>query len=73
MQGNKNGWAEWGKHVIKEQERQERCLEAHDKRITINSIEIAMLKVRCGVFGLIGGLIPALITLAYFIIKHFVK
>lgn len=38
-------------------------------RMTEMEKELAMLKVRCGIWGLMGGLIPALSALAFSLIK----
>lgn len=36
--------------------------------VTKNRIDIAVLKVKSGVWGLIGGLIPVLITIALYLV-----
>jgi hypothetical protein len=44
--------------------------ESLRNHITQNRIDIAVLKVKSGVWGLLGGLVPVLITIAlYFVFK----
>ena len=58
-----NGWDEWGKHVLAELERQNSLIEG--VRISLNNLttEVAMLKVKAGMWGFIAGVIPGLIIL----------
>ena len=65
-----NGWEQWGKHVLKEQERQNECLIEHGKVISMNSTDIAMLKIKASIWGGIAGLIPSLGILIYYIVKN---
>lgn len=53
-----NGWKEWSKYVLKELERISDQQTKIEKDIHNISIEIAMLKVKSGVWGLIGGALP---------------
>ena len=69
MPGTSNGWDEWSKHVLMELERLNTCMMNIDNDLRKLSIEIAMLKVKAGVWGVIGGSIPAIVALAYFLIK----
>ena len=65
-----NGWSEYKKLVLTEIERL--ATEIRQERISVRDLqqrmmdrlidtekELAMLKVQCGVWGLMGGLIPA--------------
>ena len=76
-----NGWHEWGKFVLKELERLNKVISdlmnAYNQELkgiradiskmeVNNSKDITALKVKSGVWGLIGGLIPVLITVALF-------
>lgn len=54
---NENGWLQWGKYVLK-------LIEDHDKKLDKVIVEIAKLKVKSGVWGLIGGSIPVAIFIA---------
>ena len=65
-----NGWGEWGKHVLKEIERLDDCDTERHKAIQNNQVEIAMLKVKSGVWGFLAGLIPVIGLLIYFIVKN---
>ena len=72
-----NGWTEWGKFVLKELERLNKViadlissynneLKAIRKEMKERDEEIVGLKIKSGVWGLIGGLIPVLIVLILF-------
>jgi hypothetical protein len=65
-----NGWREWSKYVLKELERLNSCIiDINEKAsisvgcITTLKTEIAKLKVKSGIWGVIGGAIPVLILL----------
>ena len=60
-----NGWHEWSKHVLLELERLGKEQNETDDAMTSIKVEIAMLKVKSGVWGAIGGLIPVLIYIAF--------
>ena len=67
--GDSNGWNEWKNLVLRDLKQNK---EDHDKIIdSINAIDnsIVALKVKSGVWGLIGGAIPVVIGLAYVLIK----
>lgn len=64
-------WTEWSKHVLKELERFDRCMLHIDDDIRKLSIEVAMLRVKAGIWGVFGGSIPALLALAYkFLVQY---
>jgi len=68
---NTDGWTEWSKHVLHELERLNSCMLHIDDEIMKISIEVAMLKVKAGIWGIVGGSIPVVIALAYKILsKH---
>ena len=59
-----NGWNKWGKHVVLEMGRLDECYQNLDKKIdtlirTIGKmrIEIAVLKVKSGIWGGAAGLL----------------
>lgn len=58
-----NGWTQYQKLVLAELERHSSYLEDLKKHISRLEIEIATLKVKSGVWGLVGGLIPVLIAI----------
>lgn len=69
MPGTNNGWDEWSKYVLKELERLNSCMTQIDDDIKKLSIDIAMLKVKAGVWGVIGGCIPAIAALIYLFLE----
>ena len=60
---NHNGWSEWSRHVLSELERLNKCYESLDKKLNNVAIEIAMLKVKSGIWGLVAGAIPVAIMI----------
>jgi hypothetical protein len=64
-----NGWNEWGKHVLRELERLNDCYDDLKTDVSNVRIEIAMLKIKAGVWGLIGGAIPVLITVILYLLQ----
>ena len=62
-----NGWQEWSKFVLRELTRLSNAYEDLTKKVndemSIIKAEIAMLKVKSGVYGLVGGAILVLIFL----------
>jgi len=62
-----NSWNEWGNHVLTELERQGKNQDKIFDCLTIIKQDIAGLKVKSGIWGVIGGLIPVVIL----IILHF--
>jgi len=71
MQGEQkaNGWNEWSRYVLKELERLNSALET--QTIELNQIgrDIVSLKLKAGVWGLIGAAIPVAIGLAISLLK----
>ncbi len=58
-----NGWREWSKYVLKELERNN---ADHDKilaKMTTIEGEIVALKVKAGMWGLMGGAIPVIVAM----------
>ena len=67
---NGNGdWKEWSKFVLKELARLNDCYDKLAETYVKISTEVAMLKVKSGMWGLIGGAIPVIIGLAYWMLK----
>ena len=64
-----NGWNEWSRYVLKELERLNSVLET--QTIELNKIgqDIVSLKLKAGVWGLIGAAIPVAIGLAISLLK----
>jgi hypothetical protein len=67
--GMANGWSGYGKLVLAELERLNKNVKEVEKSQQKIQIEIAMLKVKSGVWGAIAGAIPATVVAIYIIIK----
>ena len=63
MAGATNGkeWLRWSEHVLAELKRLNECYEGLREDVQKIQLETAQLKIRAGLTGLIGGLIPVLI------------
>ena len=64
-----NGWNEWKRHVVPELERLSKCYESLDAKVDNLITSVAGLKVKAGVWGLIGAAIPVLIGLGIMAIR----
>lgn len=71
METNKptNGWDQYQRLVLRELEMNSSSIKDLAAEITILRVEIAYLKVKAGVWGLIAGAIPAVLLLVYTYIK----
>lgn len=58
-----NGWTTYQKLVLAELERHGEKLEKLEAHLNRVEIEIAMLKVKSGAWGLMGGAVPVVIML----------
>ena len=58
-----NGWVVWGRHVLEELIELKEQNKELDRNVNKIHTEIAVLKVKSGIWGLLGGLIPVTITL----------
>ncbi len=63
-------WDEWSKHVLLELKRLGTGQESHNTLLSEIKSQIATLKVKAGIWGLIGGAIPVVVGLAIWIIKN---
>lgn len=62
---NREGWTEWSKHVLIELKRLDSSIKDLDGHIRQVHVELAMLKVKSGLWGAVGSviiLIPTLIV-----------
>lgn len=81
---NQNGWNEWSRHVLAELQRLHGTIENLEDKIEVLKddftknfneelrkvqVDIAMLQVKSGVWGLVGGLIPVLIYVVLEVLK----
>lgn len=62
MTDEDNGWSEWRRHVLNELGRLEDHHRFMNQQLQKILIEVAMLKVKSGVWGLMGGLIPVVVA-----------
>lgn len=60
-----NGWKEWKNHVLSELQR----LEPIQTDITDIKVAIGKLKVKSGIWGAIGGIIPLMGVIVYLVAK----
>ena len=63
-------WSQWAKHVLAELKRHNENQTKIFERMEDIGKEIAGLKVKSGVWGLVGGLIPVAIVIAVLLIKN---
>lgn len=66
---DKDTWNEWSKYVLEELKRINGCYVEIDKKVDKISIDIATLKVKAGIWGLIGGAVPVLIGFGILLLK----
>ncbi len=64
-----NGWSRWENHVLAELRRLNDWLAGVDRKLDRVGEDISGLKVKSGIWGLIGGLIPAISALLYILLK----
>ena len=65
-----DGWEEWRKYILLELKRLNTAYESLQNNVNKISQEIAALKVKSGVWGLIGGLIPVIIMLVIYLLTR---
>ncbi len=66
---DEEGWNTWSKYVLKELERLNNVAEAMNAKLDKVITDITVLKMKAGVWGLIGGMIPILIALCFWMIQ----
>lgn len=64
-----NNWKEWKNYVLEKLDSLEKCSKDIDEKVDDIAIEIAGLKVKSGIWGLIGGVIPVVIGLAIWFLR----
>jgi hypothetical protein len=67
-----NGWNEWQNHVLAELKRLNNCIERMEEDVGKIHSEIAVLKVKAGMWGALAGAIPGCIALVWFLIDYLV-
>lgn len=65
-----NGWTEYQRLVMSTLEAHEKKLEGIANALTDIKVELGMLKVKAGVWGLVGGAIPAIAAVLLVLLKH---
>ena len=61
-----NGWSKYEKMVIEKLDDHDDKFNGIENKLTQIQVDIATLKVKAGVWGGIGGLIPAIIAIVMF-------
>ncbi len=69
MPPDTNSWEKWGMHIKLELERFEIAINNMATKIEDLHIDVSALKIKAGVWGLIGGLIPAVILVLIVLLK----
>ena len=70
LDNNGQSWKEWSKYVLKELERLNDCYDKLDTKANNIVNELSALKVKAGVWGLIGAAIPVtVLIILQFIVK----
>jgi hypothetical protein len=65
-----DSWGDWGNHVLAELVRLNKNFESMQENNSKMWIEISMLKVKSGLWGVVGGSLAVLPTLFYFWMKQ---
>ncbi|MBW1812509.1 MAG: hypothetical protein JRJ39_02205 [Deltaproteobacteria bacterium] len=66
---SEDSWYVWSKHVLMQLETDGKCLRELKESITKLRVEVGQLKVKSGIWGLIGGAVPVAIGLAVWLLK----
>ena len=56
-----NGWNQWGKHVLLTLKTLEQAIKETDDRQRKLLAEVSALKVKAGIWGVLGGAIPVIV------------
>ena len=67
---NNQSWQQWRKWIYEELKRHAEKLETIEQSVNDMKVEIAMLKVKSGIWGLIGGCIPVAIFVFINVLKR---
>ncbi len=69
MSASENGWSEYQRLVLADLGRHGKLLNTLNEKINKIHVEIAYLKIKSGIWGLIGGAIPVAVALLFQLIK----
>jgi len=64
-----NGWEEWRNHILSEQCRFNKQQEQIFHKLNHLEVSVGQLKIKSGIWGMLGGLIPVVIALIIILIK----
>jgi len=67
---SENGWTEWSKYVLKTLEETNEDVKVIRQDVSKLFTEIAMLKVKAGIWGAMGGAIPVVVLLLVWMVKN---
>lgn len=77
MEHKTGDWNEWSHHIIEELKRLNICMVDLEKKVTrieLNlSKDIVALKIKSGIWGAIGGLVPVCAAIIIAVVVMFVK
>lgn len=68
-----NGWAKYGERVLSDMERLTGCYDDLLKKTTKIEVEVAVLKLKAGVWGFLSGLVSVVGLLLYLVIRELMK
>ena len=63
MNDQPDTWREWSRHVLAELKRLNDIQDSLNKDLQRISIDIAMLNVKSGIWGIMGGLVPVAVMI----------
>lgn len=69
-QKDTNGWSDWSKHVLLELTRLNTCYEGLRKDVDSISRELAALRVKSGLWGMLGAAIPVSLGILVYWLKN---
>lgn len=70
MPNDSNGFDVWKNHILKELERLSDSQENMNKQMERLSVDLAMLRVKASVWGIMGGAIPVIVSLCVYLITR---
>ena len=70
MTNPSNGWNEWSKHVLAELRRLNTCMEKIETEMSNLRSDIAVLKVKAGLWGAAAGAAPTAIAVLWYLVSQ---
>jgi len=68
--GDSNGFENWKHHILRELERLSDSQENMSKQMENIGMDLAMLRVKASVWGIMGGAIPVIVSLCVYLITR---